>query len=51
MLSFIIAASALVLFFVVVLYFCLRYSKQDAQGRSETKIDLMRKSPLGRWRY
>jgi len=46
----VVAAISLVLFFVVVLYFCLRDRRRDPTARSDD-IELMRKSPFGRWRY
>jgi len=46
----VVAAIGLVLFFVVVLYFCLRDRPSDPTARGD-RINLMRKSPFGRWRY
>jgi len=51
MLSLVVAAIGLGLFFFLVLYFCVRHSKQDAGARSDSGIEIMRKSPFGRWRY
>jgi len=51
MLSISIAAIVLVVFFVVVLRYCLRNGRQDANASADRPIELMRKSPLGRWRY
>jgi hypothetical protein len=46
-----VAAIGLVFFFCLVLYFCVRWGKQDADIRWDSDIEIMRKSPLGRWRY
>jgi len=45
-----IVVIGLVLFFLVVLYFCLRERPSDPTAQSGD-IKLMRKSPFGRWRY
>ena len=50
MLSVVVAAIVLVLFFLLVLYFCVRDLKRDAEVRSDSAIEMTRKSPLGRWR-
>jgi hypothetical protein len=49
--SVVATAAGLVFFFCVTLYFCVRDLKQDADARSDSQIDMMRKSPFGRWRY
>jgi hypothetical protein len=51
MLSILVAAIGLGLFFFLVLYFCVRGLKQDADARWDSGIEMMRKSPFGRWRY
>jgi hypothetical protein len=50
MLSLVLAAIGLVLFFSFTLHYCIR-DGQDAETRWDSNIDLMRKSPFGRWRY
>lgn len=47
----ILPAVGLVLFFVLVVYVCLRERKPVGNVPRDAKIPLMRKSPLGRWRY
>jgi hypothetical protein len=51
MLSLVGAAIGLVFFFCLVLYFCVRAGKQDADMRWDSNIEMMRKSAFGRWRY
>jgi hypothetical protein len=51
MLSLVFAAAGLSLFFWVVLYFCVRNPRQQMNRQSDSAVDMMRKSPLGRWRY
>jgi hypothetical protein len=51
MLSIAVAAIGLFLFFCPVLYFCVRSGKQDADIRWDSDVEMMRKSPFGRWRY
>lgn len=51
MLSVIAAAMGLVVFFSLVLYLCVRDRKQQVYAGTDSGIELMRKSPLGRWRY
>jgi hypothetical protein len=51
MTSLVAVAIGLVLFFCFILYFCVRESKQDEYAQSNSELDLMRKSPFGRWRY
>jgi len=46
----VVAVIGLALFFLVVLYLCLRERPSDPTTRSGG-IKLMRKSPFGRWRY
>jgi hypothetical protein len=45
------AVIGLILFFCLTLCFCVRDPKQEADRRSDSDLDLMRKSPFGRWRY
>jgi hypothetical protein len=47
----ILGGIGLVAFFAVVLYLSVRDTNQDEHRRAEQKIPLMRKSPLGRWRF
>lgn len=49
--SLILIAIGLAVFFAVVLYFCLRYGRQDTRARWDSRVEIARKSPLGRWRY
>ena len=51
MLSLVVAALGLIFFFCFVLYFCVRNLRQGADTRSDSNIEMMRKSPFGRWRY
>jgi hypothetical protein len=51
MLSLAAAAIGLVFFFCFVLYVCVRWGKQDPDTRWDSDIEMMRKSPFGRWRY
>jgi hypothetical protein len=51
MLSLVIAATGLGLFFYLILYLCARDPKQDPDKQWDSGIELMRKSPFGRWRY
>jgi hypothetical protein len=51
MLSLLVAAIGLGLFFFLVLNFCVRNAKQDADAPWDSAIEMMRKSPFGRWRY
>jgi hypothetical protein len=51
MLSLVVAATGLVFFFCLVLYLCVRDRKQDLDTRWDSDIEMLRKSPFGRWRY
>jgi hypothetical protein len=51
MLSLVVAAIGLGLFFFLILYLCVRDRKQDADAQRDSGIEMMRKSPFGRWRY
>ncbi len=51
MLSTAAAAIGLIFFFCLVRYFCVRSDKQIADIRWDPEIEMMRKSPFGRWRY
>ena len=51
MLSFVATAIGLVFFFCLVLYLCVRNHKQDLDTRWDSDIEMMRKSPFGRWHY
>ena len=51
MLSVAVAVIGLVFFFCLVLHFCVRAGMQDAEIRWDSEIEMMRKSPFGRWRY
>jgi uncharacterized membrane protein len=51
MISLVLAAIGLVFFFCLVLYLCVRNHKQDLDTRWDSGIEMMRKSPFGRWRY
>jgi hypothetical protein len=51
MLSSAVAAIGLVFFFCLVLHFCVRADKQDADIRWDSEMEMMHKSPFGRWRY
>ena len=51
MLSLVGAAISLVFFFCLVLYLCIRDHDQGATARWDSDIEMMRKSPFGRWRY
>jgi hypothetical protein len=51
MLSVLAAAIGLVFFFCLVLYLCLQDREQDANAPWDSNIEMMRKSPFGRWRY
>ena len=51
MLFLAVAAIGLVFFFWLVLYVCVRSGKQDSDTRWDSDIEMMRKSPFGRWRY
>jgi hypothetical protein len=51
MLSLAVAAIGLFFFFCLVLDFCVRSGRQDADMRWDSNIEMMRKSPFGRWRY
>jgi hypothetical protein len=48
--SLVAVAISLALFFALVFYFCVRDLPQDADARSDSEIDMMRKSPFGCWR-
>ena len=51
MLSLLVAVIGLSLFFFLVLHFCVRDPKHDAPAAWDSNIEIMRKSPFGRWRY
>jgi hypothetical protein len=51
MFSVVASVISLVLFFWLVLYLCLRDREQDVNARWDSSIEMMRKSPFGRWRY
>jgi hypothetical protein len=51
MISPAIGAIGLGFFFYLVLYFCVLAPRQDMDVPPDAHIDIMRKSPLGRWRY
>jgi hypothetical protein len=51
MLSLVAASICLVFFCSLVLYLCTRDRDQDANARWDSNIEMMRKSPFGRWRY
>jgi hypothetical protein len=51
MLSIVVAAIGLILFFSLVLYICVRNPEQNADAWSDSGIEMKRKSALGRWRY
>jgi len=51
MLSVIVAAAGLSFFFWVVLYFCVLTSRREVNRQPDSPIDMMQKSPFGRWRY
>jgi hypothetical protein len=51
MLSAAVAAISLGFFFCIVLYFCVRDRGQNARAAWDANIEIMRKSPFGRWRY
>jgi hypothetical protein len=50
MLWLVVAAIGLVLFFCLVLYFCVRRLKHDVDAQSDSDIEMERKSPFGCWR-
>jgi len=51
MLSALVGIVVLILFFGFVLWVCLRRGRQEEQAALDSRVELMRKSPLGRWRY
>jgi hypothetical protein len=51
MLSVVIGAIGLCFFFCLVLYLCVPDRKQDPDTQWDSGIEVMRKSPFGRWRY
>ena len=51
MLPLLVGVIGLSLFFFLVLYFCVGDPKHDAPAAWDSSIEIMRKSPFGRWRY